>query len=465
MAPKRALLVVYAMLCAAAAARGCGWGSPAMSGAEWADAGDRYFTDCKYGEAILAYRNARSAAPDGAISDPSACREGYSLLRLAEYAQARSVFERLAGTARYGRVAAFYLAYIAYVEGDYRQALEQFAVAEGDGELAQAARYYKCQMAFAQGKVDQAVSQGRDILATSPPSEHDGELHRIIGEGEYHNGNYQEAQEHIGRYIAAYESEPERTSLYILGVTAFRRRGYEECVRLMLPVADRTDDALAQSALIFIGQSLLLDEGPEASAKAFGRAMLMPFDSQARQTALYNFALSQSDDEFALRCVGSAAKATDTLAAAKQLLLYHLGIKETAGGDVQKAQVLFAEAYGLSDLDPALRNECCLWLGECQCRLGDYKAAEKSLARYIRNADDNAENLPLAYSRVGHCRLMQGKPAQETERQQAAARAASAEALPAPISSSLGYSRWAEPTQVPTLAPLMMPYKYTTTLE
>lgn len=416
----------------------------------WASVGDYYFYRGKYGEAIKAYGNVPAGALETASELDVVYRKGYSLLRLGEWDDARHCFDRLSATARYREAGFFYQGYIHYVNKEYREALDRLGSIRSNGELAMAAQYYVCQIHFAQGRYTDAIAEGRRILAHGVASEYDGELHRIIGEGEFHEGNDTDAARHIEAYIEAYESDPERTSLYILGVLDYRSHEPQACIAHMSGVT-AADDALAQSAYLYIGQSQLQAGNLNSAAIAFEQALRMPFDRDVQETAFFNYAITQSDggrtpfnrsidifEDFlntypnsrytadvenylidaytsgndyrrALESISHIKSPSQRVLAAKQRVLYNLGVQSLSGGSPAEAEAHFTQAYAMGDLDAGLRWECSLWAGECQYRQGRHSDAEASQARYLRNASTADDNYALAHYNIGYSRFQQRK--------------------------------------------------------
>ena len=78
-----------------------------------------------------------------------------------------------------------------------------------------------------------------------------------------------------------------------MGVLDFNAADYAEAIQHM-SIATDEDDALAQSAHLYIGQSRLKLNDVNGAARAFELAANMHHDANVRETAFYNYALSQS---------------------------------------------------------------------------------------------------------------------------------------------------------------------------
>ena len=420
----------------------------------WATAGDHYFFSARYGDALRAYSHVPDDALDTERSLDITYRQGYSLLRVGRWSDAESRFNRLQNSAPYRTAGTFYNAYTQYAQGNYSTALDGFKSVKGNDELTQAAQYYICQINFVQGNYTQAISSGKQLLEQSSrnpaTAQFGGEMHRIVGEGEYQQGNDMQAATHIEKYLDAYESDPELTSLYILGVIDFRRSEWDAAIKHLSPVTV-ADDALAQSAWLYIGQAYLKTANLNMAAMAFERAMRMPFDQDTQETAFYNYALTQNDggrtpfnrsidyfEEFlnkypnsryadavedylidayingndyprALQSIERIKKPSKKVLQAKQRVLYGLGTQALANDRPAEAQKHLSQAYELGDFGDKIRWECSLWLAESQFRQGSYREAETSVARYLRNARKTDVNYGVANYLAGYARFEQRK--------------------------------------------------------
>lgn len=414
----------------------------------WAKIGDYYFYNGKYGEAIKAYENVRVSALDGDSDLDVTYREGYSMLRLGEYESAKTRFERLSYTKRYSDAGTFFQGYVEYANSNYDNALEKFNGVKSNEELKNASEYYICQILFAKQQYADVISKGRKLMLDSRCGEFNGELERIIGESQYHEGNDTEAAKYISNYMDACESEPERTAQYILGVIDFRNREYGDCIEHLGGVAG-VDDALAQSAYLYIGQSYLKTGNLNSAAMAFEKAFNMSFDQNVQETAFYNYALTQNgggrtpfnrsidifeqflnkypkskyagdvedylinayingnDYQRALTSISHIKTPSTKVLKAKQSVLYHLGVQALSNENTTVAQKYFSQAYNLGNYDSALRNDCLLWLAECQYRKGNYSAAEKNQVAFIANTSSGNKNYALAQYNLGYTRFQQ----------------------------------------------------------
>ncbi|MGN1245774.1 MAG: tetratricopeptide repeat protein [Muribaculaceae bacterium] len=412
----------------------------------FATIGDFHFFNGRFGEALLSYNEVGDKVLDADADLTLAYRKGYSLLRLGEFDAARLCFNRLAVSKKYRDAGIFFQGYVDYAQGNYDSARERFASVTSCPELSDAAQYYVCQILFARHEFPEVISRGRLLLSNPSITGFDGEINRIVGESQYHEGNDTEAARYINAYLDGCQSSPERTAQYVMGVLHYRNADFPACIDLMAGVID-ADDALAQSAHMFIGHSNVKTGNMKAAAIAYEKAFSMPFDTNVQETAYFNYALTQGDggrtpfnrsidifEQFlnrfpksayagdvedylinayingndyqrALQSISHIAAPSEKVLRAKQRVLYNLGVQALSNGKVADAHRNFSDAYALGNLDRALRNECNLWIGECQYRSGKYSAAAKSQEAFITGTNSKNSNFALAHYNLGYSRF------------------------------------------------------------
>lgn len=420
-------------------------GSPLVPKA-WMAIGDYHFFNGRYGEAVKAYGEVGVGVLDTDADLTLAYREGYSMLRIGEFDAARVRFDRLALSKKWQDAGEFFQGYVDYAKGNYDAALEKLNSVVANNELTEAANYYECQILYARGQYAEVVNRGRSLLGNNPIPEFSGEMNRVVGESQYREGNDVEAAKHLDAYVESCESSPERTSLYILGVLDYRNREYAICCERLGGVTE-VEDAMSQSAFMFIGHSYVKTGSMNAAAMAYEKAFGMPFDPHVQETAFFNYALTQSDGgrtpfnrsidifeqflnrypksvyvsdvedylinaynsgnnyERALQSISHIKSPSDKVLRAKQRVLYNLGVQTLSNGKAGDAHEYFSRAYAVGNYDKALRNECNLWIGECQYRMGKFSAAAKSQVTFIAGTNAKNVNYALAHYNLGYSRF------------------------------------------------------------
>lgn len=414
--------------------------------------GDYYFFNGKFGEAILSYDKA--AKPNGLDLDKQEdveYRRAFSHLRLGNYANAKTDFDRLAlKSKRYSEATAFYNAYIDYAKGDLKSARERFAKIKKTGVLGYHAQYYVCQIDFAESKFQNASTLAKSLLADGNFDYFNSELNRIVGESEYQLGNDDTAEKYLEKYITSSSDAPRRSAEYALGVIKYRKSDYDNAIANMSRVAN-ANDKLAQSAYLYLGQSYLKRNELNNASMSFEKALKMDYDRTVTETAFYNYAITQNDggrtpfnrsidiferfinqypnsryadnvEEYlvnayttsndytkALTSISHITKPSAKVLKAKQYVLYNLGMQAIENSATATAKDYFTQAINVGNYDSKILNESRLWLGECLYRNGSYASAAAHFTNFINNAKKNDANLPLANYNLGYALFQQQK--------------------------------------------------------
>lgn len=432
---------------------------PTSGLAQWAQikVGDYHFYRGDWNNALLSYSLVRDGALDGDRQEDLVYRRAYSNLRLGNYERAGMQYNMLASSKRYGKATIFYHAYIDYANGKYDTAMKKFidiaSALQAGNDLAYQAQYYITQIRFHNKEYNRVISGGQQLLSEAENDYFTAELNRIVGESYYHTGNNELARKHLTTYLNDPQGEPYRTAGYSMGVLDFKAADYAQAIQHM-SIATEEDDALAQSAFLYIGQSRLKLNDVNGAARAFEQAAKMTHDNSVRETAFYNYAISQSQgartpfdksidmfeqflndyptskykDEVEGHLVDSYMSTTDYNRAlksinhikvpgnkvkkAKQYVLYNMGVQSLSNNKTKEAISYLKEAVDLGNLDKTVYNESRLWLAEAQYRDGDFKNASANQQAYVKQAGKSVDNYGIAQYNLGYSLYQQGKYAE-----------------------------------------------------
>ncbi len=407
------------------------------------------FYQGKYEDALRGYDKVRSSAIDRDLFADMTYKIAYCRMMLNQDTAARKAFERLAaGGGRYADAARFYQGYLSYRSGDYDKAVEMFATVNQTTPPGTDAHYYLTQIAYRQGDYAKALQMALKALASE--GRHGTEMLRIAGESAYHEGDMAEARRYLESYIAK-ERKPEPSALYILGSMAYADGNYSRALQLLTPVSEQCDNAMGQSANLYIGQCLYEQRDASAAMLALEKAWRMDYDKKVSEAAMYNYIVARMDGgrtpfgssvamledflrryphstyadkvqeclitgymtdnnyEKALASINNIQHPSQQVLAAKQRVLYELGTRDLASKRVKQALERFEQSKRLGTYNKEIETECDLWIGDCQYRLGQYAAAARSLTSYLRRSGATGynglvANYDLAYSYFGERR-------------------------------------------------------------
>lgn len=410
--------------------------------------GNYYFDRGKYGDASRYYNRVDDDAMVGEDFSDLVYRKAFCNLRLANFEKAQRGFDKLKGDKKYREASGFYDAYIKYSNGEYSPAEQGFKKIQRNSKLYNEAQYYICQIRFEDEDYSSALSIGNRLLPEDFPADMKAELYRVVGESEYHSGNNDRAVDMLKKYVDNCQDTPKRSSMYILGVAEYRNANYDEAVKHLDAVVDG-DDALAQSAYLYIGQAYLQSGNMNAASIAFEKAYKMDFDRDVQETAFYNFAIAQSrggkvpfsnsvqifedflnkfpkskyasgvedyiinsymasrDYDNALATISKIESPSAKMMKAKQNVLYRLGVRELTDGNTKEAIRYLNRANQIANYDKATAAETSLWLGEAYYRNGEYAKSASNYKAFINNSSKSASNRSLGNYGLGYAYFQQ----------------------------------------------------------
>lgn len=406
--------------------------------------GSAHFGEGEYERAIYWFNqsNIDLLSPDQ--QEAYCFRLAYALLQQGDQEKARGYFARIEQVGkRYKEAASYYVAYIDYARGSYPQALQAFNRLKENPTYKEQSLYYITQIYFIQNKYSKVIDEGKQLLATYPNSANNGEVYRMMGNSAYHLGDEAQAIKWLDQYMATTE-KPLRGDRYILGVCSYNKGDYAKAVK-QLSQTVRANDALSQSASMYLGQSYLKLGQSNNARMSFESAATASFDKQVKEAAMYNYALlvhetgftgfgesvrifedflndfpnSQYADkvndylvetylttknyESALRSIQKINQPSHKILEAKQDILFQLGTQAFANAQMEEAIDRFSQAIEMGVYKEEARNEAYFWRGESYYRLNDYRQAISDYRTYLNNTRQrNTDTYALAHYSLGY---------------------------------------------------------------
>lgn len=406
--------------------------------------GSAHFGEGEYERAIYWFNqsNIDLLSPDQ--QEAYCFRLAYALLQQGDQEKARGYFARIEQVGkRYKEAASYYVAYIDYARGSYPQALQAFNRLKENPTYKEQSLYYITQIYFIQNKYSKVIDEGKQLLAAYPNSVNNGEVYRMMGNSAYHLGDEAQAIKWLDQYMATTE-KPLRGDRYILGVCSYNKGDYAKAVK-QLSQTVRANDALSQSASMYLGQSYLKLGQSNNARMSFESAATASFDKQVKEAAMYNYALlvhetgftgfgesvrifedflndfpnSQYADkvndylvetylttknyESALRSIQKINQPSHKILEAKQDILFQLGTQAFANAQMEEAIDRFSQAIEMGVYKEEARNEAYFWRGESYYRLNDYRQAISDYRTYLNNTRQrNTDTYALAHYSLGY---------------------------------------------------------------
>ncbi len=409
--------------------------------------GDCEFAKKKYGEALTAYRRVDGRALNDARCEDLIYRRAYCCLRLGEYNDAVRDFVALEGVDRYVSASKFYQGYIAYYAHDYDKAMSLFEGVDTSCRPGNMADYYLAQIYFVKGDFAKALDLAKRLIERKEIEDVHfvAESHRIAGESLYASGKENEAMVYLEKY-AMMALDPMPSALYILGVSQYDKGDYRQAIKYLTP-ASSEDNAMGQSALLYIGHCYGKMGNSNAAMLAFEKSSRMEFNRNVQEAAFYNYAVAQMDGgrvpfgnsvdvlnnflqrfpesqyaptvqkyliagymsesnyDAALRSINNIKNQSEEILSTKQYVLYALGEQALSSGQLVKAQTHLEKAKSLGNYNAEVVAECNFLLGDCLYRQAKYADASSRYLDYLKVPKSQTANRILAYYNLGYSRF------------------------------------------------------------
>lgn len=403
------------------------------------------FDKGEYARALRIYADIDAATLNGALRDTRDYYLAFCYLKVARYDTATRLYASLYGSREYGAAARFYTAYAAYAAGDMDRALTLFRDVDTRTAPGSTADFYRAQIYYGRREWSKAMETASALLERRGgdiPADFVTEACRIAGESLYNLDRPAKAMPLLRRYVSEAGDDALPSALYALGVCLYDTGDYDEAVRRLTPVS-RLDNAMGQSASLYIGQAAVRSRDYDAATLAFERAARMDFDEDVARTAFYNYAVARmqggrvpfgsqvalleeflqrypaspydtrvreylvagymTDDNYeaALRSIERIKEKTPEMQRAYQQILYNLGIQRLAAGATDAAADMLQRAAAMRD-DADVTAQATLWLADARYRQGRYGDARTLYRRFIDGARRGTPNLSRAYYSMGY---------------------------------------------------------------
>ena len=411
--------------------------------------GSRHFSKGEYEKALHWFDEADIDLLTVNQQEAYTYRKAVALLKTEEIDKARGYFARIEQIGdKYKEASKYYVAYIDYTQGKYNKALIKFKELKGSSEFEKQSSYYIAQISFIQNKYENTIKEGEALIAAYPDDPNNVEMHRIVGDAYYHQGNAAKTIKHLSQYVEDAKN-PLRSDLYYLGVCYYESKEYAKAVESFSRSVGQ-DDALTQNAYLYLGQSYLKLNDKKNARMAFEGAATASYDKQVQEVAMYNYALlihetaftgfgesvtifedflndfpnskyadkvndylvevylTTKNYEAALKSINKIKQPSTKIMEAKQGILFQLGTQAFANSQTDKAIELFTDAISLGSYNMESRNDAYFWRGECKYKLGQYDNAIADYRTYLNNTHQRETDMyALAHYNLGYCYFKQ----------------------------------------------------------
>src|SRR5690554_4135011 len=343
-------------------------------------------------------------------------RSAYTHLQLQNMEEATRYFGLLSqNSPKYRDAADFYLGYIEYSNSNYNSALQRFNRLRNNPEYEEEIAFYTAQAAFFDGKIQESINLSAAFIDRYPHSIHHTEMYRILGNSHYRLGQPTRAIPYYERYV--YSSErPLRGDAYFMGLSYFETGKFNEALQMFQHAVGESDE-LTQNAQLQLGQTYLRLNQKQQAQMAFEAASRVNYNSEVRETAMFNYALLAHETNFsvfsesitlfenflseypnsqhrdqvndilaetflttkdyraALNAINRINNPARRILEAKQMVLFQLGAQEFINGNMTDAIQHFNNSIAIGNINSSARNSALYWRGEAYYRMGNFTNA------------------------------------------------------------------------------------------
>lgn len=376
-----------------------------------------------------------------------AYRMGISCLETNRLDEAKRLFGLLsANSTTYRGAATYYTGYLHYREGDYNQAMSYFNQIKNDPDFKEDVQYHIAQINFTQKRYTQTISDGKELLSRYPQNSSNKELNRIIGLSYFYEGDYPQTITYMEKALSA-SQEFSREDYYSLGLANYSEKQYSQAIKY-LSASNPGNDALGQSTYLYLGQSYLQQKESREALMAFQSASRMDFDPEAKEAAMYNYAmllhqnsvspfgesvtvledflnlypnsiyadqvndalidvyLTTKNYDTALASIAKIKQPGAKIQEARQKIYYYKGTVNFTNADYDTAITNFTQAANAGNYARTEKNEALFWRAETYYKKEDYVKAAADYQAFLATGP-TSELAGLAQYGLAYCRFNQ----------------------------------------------------------
>jgi TolA-binding protein len=251
------------------------------------DVANYYFENGRYSRALKWYDKSGDKGLTNSQREDYNFKKGYAYFTSKQYGKAKTYFQKLLDSPKYGSQAKYYTGYIAYQEDKYEEASEYFEGVSEEDEFNEKLSYFKADMNFKIGNFEKAIELSKKELPNADRKEI-SELNKIIGESYFNLKKYEESIP----YLKAYKGKKGRwnnTDFYQLGYAYYKQKDYENAIKQFNKIVDGSN-FVAQNAYYHLGECYLNTDKKQQALNAFRNAFQMDFDLKIQEDAGLNYA-------------------------------------------------------------------------------------------------------------------------------------------------------------------------------
>ncbi|ROI09993.1 hypothetical protein EGI11_04350 [Chryseobacterium sp. H3056] len=183
---------------------------------------------------------------------------------------------------------AYMLGHLYYADGQNDKAFTFFDQIKDNEKYARVVKPYYVQLYFNEKDYDKAIVEGNSLLNEDISAEYKAEVHKMIGESYFMNGDYSSAYPHLKIYLDS-KKKPSESDLYEMGFVSAHLKKYDEAVSYYNQLLN-SKSATSQNAYYQLGNAYLEVGKKQEALSAFRSAYQMTYDPKVQQLAHLQYA-------------------------------------------------------------------------------------------------------------------------------------------------------------------------------
>ncbi|MDR2058008.1 MAG: tetratricopeptide repeat protein [Dysgonamonadaceae bacterium] len=406
--------------------------------------GSSHFSKGEYGQAVSWLNESDMDLLSKKQQEDYTYRMALSSLKTGKKEEAIPLFSSLRMLSFvYKDAATYYLAWLHYSNEDYTQSLSLFNHLKNKEEFRPEVLYYISQINFIQKRYSQTISEGTTLLNNYPDNKHNVEIDRIVGISYYYEEDYSQALKYLNRFISSGE-DIAAEDYSVLGMTYYMQKNYSKAVEYLVLSKPGNNEA-GQSTYLYLGQAYLNLKNYNQALSAFESASQMNFDAQAKEAAMYNYAmmlyknsvsafgesvtvlenflniypnsiysdkvndalvdiyLTTKNYEIALFSIAKIKRPGNKILEARQKIYYHLGTIAFTNSNEQEAIRYFTQAIEAGNYAPIEKNLSIYWRGESYFKKKEYAQAIRDYNSFLQTGRNAGDLWNLSNYNMGYC--------------------------------------------------------------
>lgn len=384
--------------------------------------GNLFFRDKKYIVAIAKYAHLNPELLKGDERNMFFFRQGYSYFTEENFEEAKLSFQELKGVQfEFKDLTKYYVAHIAYLEGNYATAIIGFEDLKEVPGIGSIVRYYIAQIYYLQGRNEELLTFALPLL-DSANTKRSPEIARLIGDAYYRKNKFGKSIPYLERYQNSTTQRIRRLDKYQLAFAFYQQKDIEKATKLFQEVLLERD-SLAQYAAYHLADCYMHNSQKGYALNAYKHAASFTFDEKLQEDAAFNHAKLVYEQEvtyadavgvfqdyiaqfpeseylplvqdYLVMSYSSSSNYKDALIALKDLneltfeqkqvyqrMAFFRGVELFNQDEKEKAIQLFDQSLKFTSL-PSYKALCYYWKGEAYHSLGEFAKAVNQFEKFL----------------------------------------------------------------------------------